>query len=162
MFSVASHRVKAGCWRHQLVFVFIFVFVNVFVFVFVFCCVACPTVSRLSVGGVRGSVVTILMAAIPEPSHTVSYTGQPPIYGAIYINTLLYVELLVLYMPADKQLGETAVWISWAMCTQTIIAHILSQICVSTYHKYVHAKYYCAHKFTFTNMSPRTKTRRPL
>ena len=105
-------------------------FVPVFVFVFVFCCVACLTVSRLGVGGVRGSVVTILMAAIPEPSHTVSYTGQPPIYGAIYINTLLYVELLVLYMPADKQLGETAVWISWAMCTQTIIAHIY-------FHKYV-------------------------
>ena len=38
------------------------------------------------VRGVRGSVVTILMAAILS-SHTVSYTGQPAIYGAIYINT---------------------------------------------------------------------------
>ena len=117
------------------------------------------------------------MAAIPEPSHTVSYTGQPPIYGAIYINTLLYVELLVLYMPADKQLGETAVWISWAMCTQTIIAqiyfhkyvcwhvtsmctqniiartNILSPICLSTCHKYVHVNHYCAYQYTFTNMS---------
>ena len=119
-------------------FVLLSVFVSVFVFVFVFCCVACLTVSRLGVGGVRGSVVTILMAAIPERSHTVSYTGQPPIYGAIYINTLLYVELASL-LPPDKQRGETAVWISWAMCTQTIIARTFTYMCVDM-------SRICAHK----------------
>ena len=164
VFSVASHRVKAGCWRHQLVFSFISVFVPVFVFVFVLCCVACLTVSRLGVGGVRGSVVTILMAAIPEPSHTVSYTGQPPIYGAIYINTLLYVELLVLYC----QLTNSSVRRPFGFhgqCARKPLLHIytftnmcvhMSQVCARKpllcaqicFHKYV-----CWH---VTNMCSKT------
>ena len=74
-------------------------FLSVFVFVFVFCCVACLTVSRLGVGGVRGSVVTILMAAIPARSHTVSYTGQPPAHIWRHIYKRIIICGVVLYSP---------------------------------------------------------------
>ena len=80
-------------------FVLLSVFVPVFVFVFVFCCVACLTVSRLGVGGVRGSVVTILMAAIPARSHTVSYTGQPPAHIWRHIYKRIIICGVVLYSP---------------------------------------------------------------
>ena len=46
-------------------------------------CVACFSVSRLAVRGVRGSVVTILMAAIAEQSHSVIYRPTPHVWRHI-------------------------------------------------------------------------------
>ena len=52
-------------------------------------------------------------------------------YGATYLNTggggyIQTGPIGTLQSEADKQFGGKAVWISWAMCTHTIMANILS------------------------------------
>ena len=107
-----SLNVKDGSWRLRLVmhlylsrylylylshlFVFVYKYIRVCIYVQLCGVSHCQGWWEGGVRGVRGSVVTILMAAILS-SHTVSYTGQPAIYGAIYINTWSCVESRVLF-----------------------------------------------------------------
>ena len=97
-----SLNVKDGSWRLRLVmhlylsqylylylshlFVFVYKYIRVCIYVQLCGVSHCQGWWEGGVRGVRGSVVTILMAAILS-SHTVSYTGQPPMYGATYLNT---------------------------------------------------------------------------
>ena len=74
------------CICIQILFVFVYKYIRVCIYVQLCGVSHCQGWWEGGVRGVRGSVVTILMAAILS-SHTVSYTGQPAIYGAIYINT---------------------------------------------------------------------------
>ena len=98
-------------------------------------CVACFSVSRLAVRGVRGSVVTILMAAIAEQSHSVIYRPTPHVWRHISKHRWrgLYSDLVLLALYSQRLTNSLVggLFGFHGQCTRTLLWRIYCHIQIS-------------------------------